>query len=242
MDSQTRAQCLMAFANPSPAPSPTDASIHVEMSMPGASTRLEIAQGQSMATWSHALSRRPSELTAHTDADANDPISLVAEVGYDIDARASAPSAVGFQLERHYSVIREHAWKEISALGVREGEWVRVSLRLSTSRMRYFVAISDDLPGGLRAVDLELADGADLELPKGSSVGSPWFAERDVDDRHARFFSEQVPPGVHEIHYYARATHAGRYAALPAVGELMYGSASVSRTPSATLLVAPAMP
>ena len=242
MDSQTRAQCLMAFANPSPAPSPTDASIHVEMSMPGASTRLEIAQGQSMATWSHALSRRPSELTAHTDADASDPISLVAEVGYDIDARASAPSAVGFQLERHYSVIREHAWKEISALGVREGEWVRVSLRLSTSRMRYFVAISDDLPGGLRAVDLELANATDLELPKGSSVGSPWFAERDVDDRHARFFSEQVPPGVHEIHYYARATHAGRYAALPAVGELMYGNASVSRTRGATITVAPAMP
>lgn len=130
----------------------------------------------------------------------------------------------------------------MSALGVREGEWVRVSLRLPTSRLRYFVAVSDDLPGGLRAVDLELANGADLELPKGSNGGSPWFAERNIDNRHARFFSEQVPPGVHEIHYYARATHAGRYAALPAVGELMYGSASASRTPGATILVAPAIP
>src|SRR5262249_9459941 len=96
--------------------------------------------------------------------------------------------------------------------------------------MRRFVAITDTVPGGLRPADLELAGVSDVELRSLASEGSPYFPAHQIDDRYARFYSEQLPPGDHEICYYARATQHGRYAALPAVAELMYGSASVSRT------------
>ena len=51
----------------------------------------------------------------------------------------------------------------------------------------------------------------------------------------ARFYAEQLPPGTQEVHYYARAAQPGRSAALPAVAELMYGSAGVARTASTVL-------
>jgi uncharacterized protein YfaS (alpha-2-macroglobulin family) len=122
-----------------------------------------------------------------------------------------------------------------NAATIHEGDWVRVTLRLSNHAVRHYVAITDTVAGGLQPTDLELAGVAGLDLRTLGGDGSGYFAARQIDDRFARFYAEQLPPGTQEVHYYARAAHPGRYAALPAVAELMYGSAGVARTASTVL-------
>lgn len=237
LDTQASAQCLMTLVELMPDSFNVDAPVSFDVSVAGVSTQLPLKPGQSTTTWSHDASRLSSPLALRATEGGDSLLSYVARLEYDIDGRQSSPSAIGFLLERRYSVIRDHAWKDIATADLREGDWVRITLRLNTSRMRRFVAISDSVPGGLRPTDLELSGVADAEVIGLASAGSPWFPARQIDDRHARFYSEQLPPGTHEVHYYARATHAGRYASLPAVAELMYGSASVSRTKAATLTI-----
>lgn len=76
-----------------------------------------------------------------------------------------------------------------------------------------------------------------MKLHRLASEGAPYFPAHQNNGWYVKFCSEQLPPGAHEIYYYARATQHGRYAALPAVAELVYGSASVSPTASANIEV-----
>ena len=107
------------------------------------------------------------------------------------------------------------------------------------SSLRRFVAVSDSVAGQLRPTDLERSGVADAELPGLRELGSPWFPARQVDDRNTRFHSEQVPPWKHTIRCRTRATHVGRFAALPAVTEFIYDSASVSGTSAAIIEIVP---
>jgi hypothetical protein len=116
---------------------------------------------------------------------------------------------------------------------------VRITLRLVNHDVRRYVAITDTVVGGLRPTDLNLAGVAGIDVRTLGDRGSAYFAARQVDDRFARFYAEQLPPGTHEMYYYARATHAGRYAALPAVADLMYGESTTARTAPANMEITP---
>jgi uncharacterized protein YfaS (alpha-2-macroglobulin family) len=235
LDTQASAQCLMALVQLQEEISDPDSHVEFEISDEGDSKILKLAPGQSAASWTQEYSLLPAQLNVRSSAAKDSLLSFVANVEYDLDGRHSPSTAVGFLLDRQYSVIRDHAWKDASNVEIHEGEWVRITLKLTTSRLRRFVAVSDIVPGGLRPTDLALSGQTDAEILGIQTSDSPWFPARQVDDRNARFYSEQLPPGTHEINYYTRAAHAGRFAALPAVAELMYGNTSVSRTSSATI-------
>lgn len=237
VDAPSLAQCLMVLSKPEFTRADTTRPVHVDLSVPGLNSQLEIAVGASTASTTLADANGASFLDAHADAEAGHVIGIVATLEYDLDARKSSPSTRGFTLQRRYSVVRNDGWKEATGTTVHEGDWVRVTLRLSTSGWRSFVSVSDETPAGLRAFDLDPFDRTSLELPTGSNLGSPWFDARDIHARHARFVSEKLPPGVHEIQYYARATHAGRYTALPAVAEQTFASAPQSRTAPTTITI-----
>jgi hypothetical protein len=119
---------------------------------------------------------------------------------------------------------------------------VRVTLALHSDALRRYVAVTDTVAGGLRPADLELSGIAGVETRSLSDTGSPYFTERKVDDRYARFYCDQLPAGTHEIRYYARAMQDGRFTAMPAVAELMYGPATVARTAAASIEITPAAP
>lgn len=240
LDTQSMAQCLMALAE-----QPDSAShepLHVDAMLGATRAGLDVAAGDVVASTKLAI---PAGASAplRLDASGDAPLaSFVATLEYDIDGRKAQRSAVGFGLDRRYDVLRGHAWKEVAADAIREGDWVRVTLRLSTNALRRYVAVTDVVPGGLRPTDLQLAGVAGLDLRNAADEGSAWFSARRVDERNARFYAETLPPGSHEIHYYARATHAGHYAALPAVAELMYGTASRAQTAAAAITVGRATP
>jgi hypothetical protein len=159
--------------------------------------------------------------------------------------RAVTPDVRGLIIERWY----ERYDNGQAVTEVREGDLVRVRLRVTVPADREFVAVEDPLPAGLEAVDLGLRTSATLgpfsnaesdEAQRrtaqglGSAYGwsryggmwwggwwSPWEHTELRDDR-AVFFARMLWSGSHTASYIARATTAGRFVRPSAHGEEMY--------------------
>ncbi|MEP6732247.1 MAG: MG2 domain-containing protein [bacterium] len=142
---------------------------------------------------------------------------------------------------------------------VREGELVRVRLRITAPADREFVVIDDALPAGLEAVDLSLRTSASLppfpgaprqrgdmdEGPPGQRwlYGSwdagwwtPWDHKEIRDDR-VLYFARQLWKGSYQASYVARATTAGVFVRPPAQAEEMYNPAVHGRSDGGTFTV-----
>ena len=193
---------------------------------------LRLEPGQPAQHWQRALTsgtaKSSLQLTPRIEGDA--PASYIAEISYREDAREASSTAVGFALARRYEVLRERGWVTIGKETLRDGDWLRITLSLDTGADRYFIAITDAVPGGLRPTDLALSGVAGLDLQKVSDEGSHWFRTRRLDPRAPKFYAEFLPAGRHELHYFARVGNTGDYLAAPAVAELMYGESTRART------------
>ena len=139
------------------------------------------------------------------------------------------------------------------AAEVREGELVRVRLRVTVPNVRDFVAVDDHLPAGLEAVDLSLRTSGtlgpfstdesvqsqarrDREAAAGGFIGSwdsgcwsPWEHSEKRDDR-VTWFARALPTGTYTATYVARATTPGRFIRPPSSAEEMYNAATGGRS------------
>lgn len=237
VDTQTGASCLMALhaLEPSAARSP----VQLRIDHGAGSATLTLPPDGAAQTWS-APAAGALRLTPRIEGDA--PASYRVEYRYGEDARRAQSTAIGFALQREYAVLRDGRWTAVAGQTVRDGEWVRVTLRLDTGADRHFVAITDEVPGGLRPTDLALSGVAGVDVQAVSDTGSYWFRTRRLDARAPKFYAEYLPPGRHEVHYFARVGNAGDYLAPPAVAELMYGETTRARTAAQRLRIVPEAP
>lgn len=237
VDTQTGASCLIALRALGKR-KPEDA-VALEIAHGEQRGALRLEPGQPAQHWQRALTsntaKAPLMLTPRIEGDA--PASYIAEISYREDAREASSTAVGFALARRYEVLRERGWTAVGNETLRDGDWLRVTLTLDTGADRYFVAITDAVPGGLRPTDLALSGVAGLDLQKVSDEGSDWFRTRRLDPRAPKFYAEFLPAGRHEVHYFARVGNTGDYLAAPAVAELMYGESTRARTAAARVAI-----
>ena len=106
---------------------------------------------------------------------------------------------------------------------VRAGDLVRVTVRLGTPKARRDVAVEVPVPAGLEIVDTTLASTASAGGAPDFANGfwSPWSHVERRDDR-LLLFADELPPGIHERSFVARATTPGRFLSRPAQAEEMY--------------------
>lgn len=234
VDSQASAQCLLAAVG-TERRRPGRTASRVTVQGATASTEVILPVEASAASWEASWPHdgTPLRLSA---SGGDGLLGFTGEVSYRVDQRQSKASASGFGIEREYAVLTGGEWKRVDAEAVPDGSWVRVHLGINTSAMRYHVAVVDSVPGGLRPEDLSLDRVAGVEM-RDADLGTPWFENRQLVDTEARFYAERLPPGAHDLYYYARAVHPGDFLALPARAELMYGKASVARTAATRLRV-----
>ena len=225
VDTQTGATCLMALRA---LPKAEGSGVTLEVAHGQARASLALAEGAPRTFTTPATPGAAVQLRGTVPGDA--PASYLVEVRYSEDAREATSTAVGFALERRHAVLRNGAWVPARGQQVREGDWVRVTLVVRTGAERYFVALTDDVPGGLQPTDLTLSGVAGLDLQAVSWEGSGWFATRRLDPVAPKFYARYLPAGTHEVHYFARVGNAGDYLAAPAQAELMYGAATRART------------
>jgi uncharacterized protein YfaS (alpha-2-macroglobulin family) len=145
---------------------------------------------------------------------------------------------------------------------VREGELVRIRLRVTVPAPRDFLAVEDHLPAGLEAVDLSLRTSGtlgpfstqasaeanarrDREAAAGGAIGSwdsgwwsPWEHSEKRDDR-VTWFARALPTGAYTATYVARATTAGRFIRPPSRAEEMYNAATSGGSEGGIFVVTP---
>jgi uncharacterized protein YfaS (alpha-2-macroglobulin family) len=146
------------------------------------------------------------------------------------------------------------------ATEVREGELVRVRLRITVPNQRDFLAVEDPLPAGLEAVDLSLRTSGtlgpfstqasheatarrDREAAAGGAIGSwdsGWwspFEHSEKRDDRVTWFARALGTGTYTVTYVARATTAGRFIRPPSRAEEMYNAATNGRSEGGIFVV-----
>lgn len=238
VDTQTGASCLRALRGERA----NDAiDVAVDATVGARSERLLLRNGEVRA---EAAFDAPTADTLSMAAPTapKSPVAYLARIDYSEDARQAQATAIGFSIERRYEVLRDHKWSPLGDAPLRDGDWVRITLVVSNAKTRHFVAVTDDLPGGLRPVDLALAGVAGVDMDALSSQGDGAFYERKLDPVKPKFYADRLWPGRHEIHYFTRVANSGDYLAAPAVAELMYGEATRARTAADRIRIADPAP
>ena len=235
VDTQSGAICLMALQDAA-RDAGGDVSARVELG--AANGDLTLAAGERNVQWSAPLAHAERLRIAPAPVSSREtPTGFIAELRYEEDARVAQASAIGLSIARRYAVFRDGQWRPLKEGAVREGEWVRITLAIDNSASRRFVAITDQVPGGLRPTDLSLSGVVVRDIERVSDTGSSAFGTRRLDARAPKFYADMLPRGRHEVHYFAIAGNGGDYLAAPAVAEPMYGGAGTARTASTRIRI-----
>lgn len=175
--------------------------------------------------------------------------------------RPVTPDMKGLTVERWYEDFT--TGKPITE--VKEGQLVRVRLRVTVPADRQYVALEDMLPAGLEVVDLSLRTSAaigpfgkmaaklhpatarddDNDELFGQSIQygswdngwwSPWDYKEARDDR-VFYFANELWSGTYSATYLARATTPGTFTKPPAHVEEMYNRALQGRSDGGVFIV-----
>jgi uncharacterized protein YfaS (alpha-2-macroglobulin family) len=153
----------------------------------------------------------------------------------------------GFAISRSYAPFVEGRGGA-AATTFKAGDLVRVTLRLSLTKERRYVAVTDPLPAGFEAVESWFATTATDLARAQDAQGDPdeagwwrwWRGGFDHVERHddrVHLFATRLSEGVHEFSYIARATTAGTFRTAPAHAEEMYQPEVFGRTATSTIEV-----
>ena len=152
----------------------------------------------------------------------------------------------GFVVERNYKGLdnpEDVVQEENGDWTIKAGAKVEVTLTMVASERRYHVALVDQLPAGLEALNPKLKGS-----PAGASKGEVqqshylawwgrWFEHENLRDERVEAFASLVYPGVHTYTYTALATTPGEYVLPPLKAEEMYSPEVFGRTQTARLTV-----
>jgi uncharacterized protein YfaS (alpha-2-macroglobulin family) len=166
------------------------------------------------------------------------------------------PINAGIEIHREYSVERDGQWVMLkSPMQLKRGELVRVDLFVSLPGARNFVVVDDPVPGGLEAVNRDLATASTVDADKGEfdrAGGSWWFRygdwssygvsrwsfyHRELRHDSARFYSEYLPAGNYHLSYTAQAIAPGEFVVMPVHSEEMYDPDIFGKGVAAELVV-----
>jgi uncharacterized protein YfaS (alpha-2-macroglobulin family) len=154
---------------------------------------------------------------------------------------STASRNAGIEVIREYSVKRNGTWTLLAKpVVLKQGELVKVDIFVKLKTPGNFVVVEDPVPGGLEAVNRDLATASEVDsLAESASAvtGSTWWSEKDwitfgstfwsfyhkeLRHRAARFYSEYLPPGHYHLSYVAQAVAAGTFSIPPLHAEEMY--------------------
>ena len=146
----------------------------------------------------------------------------------------------GIRIERAYSSYVENQETE-PATSFKAGDLVRVTLRLTLTKERRYVAVTDPLPAGFEPVESWFASTAASLRRAQDDQGevehdwSAWWRRGGFDhvERHddrVLLFATRLSEGTHEFSYIVRATTAGTFRTAPSRAEEMYEPEVFGRT------------
>ena len=171
-----------------------------------------------------------------------------ARLRYAVDELFQAGLDQGIRIERSYAPYVEDTTGISTGLSgppsttYKAGDLIRVTLTLTLTKERRFVAVTDPLPAGLEPVESWFASTAsglardqDSQSPGDPQSWLSWWEHGGFDhvERHddrVLLFATRLSEGEHSFSYIVRATTAGTYRTAPAHVEEMYEPEVFGRT------------
>lgn len=124
---------------------------------------------------------------------------------------------------------------------VTPGQLVKVQLTVATADNRFYMIVEDQLPGGLEALNESLNTASHIALAYDQEPHYYWqeygYNHKEVHGDRVSFFITELPAEQRTLTYFARATHAGHFVALPAEAYAMYDLAAWGRSASQQVVV-----
>ncbi|HWN86388.1 MAG TPA: hypothetical protein VNN99_14590, partial [Vicinamibacterales bacterium] len=155
----------------------------------------------------------------------------------------------GFAVSRTYAPFVDG---KAGAAGTsfKAGDLVRVTIRLSLTQERRYVAVTDPLPAGFEPVESwfattagDLARAQDDQGAADEDYRFWWqhggFEHVERHDDRVQLFATRLSEGEHEFSYIVRATTAGTFRTAPTHAEEMYEPEVFGRTATTTVEVQP---
>jgi uncharacterized protein YfaS (alpha-2-macroglobulin family) len=119
-----------------------------------------------------------------------------------------------------------------------------VEVRVQVPEDAFFLAVEDYLPGGLEALNEGLSAINEVSMEAwGYESYQPFFWQdygynyKEIRGDRVVFFITSFEKGAHTFTYYARATTAGQFVALPAQAYAMYDLSLWGRSESANVQI-----
>jgi uncharacterized protein YfaS (alpha-2-macroglobulin family) len=162
-------------------------------------------------------------------------------------APPTRPDIKGIVVERWYERYSDGT----PITSIKEGELVRVRMRVTVPTNRQFVAVEDPLPAGLEPIDLRMRTSATLapfvstarqEPQRDGPLWQAWmygswddgwwspWEHNEIRDDRVVYFARMLWKGSYTATYIARATTAGSFVRPPAHAEEMYNPALQGRS------------
>jgi len=170
-----------------------------------------------------------------------------ARLRYSVDQLFQQGLDQGMRVQRSYAPYVENGTRP-SATAFKAGDLVRVTLTLTLTKERRFVAVTDPLPAGFEPVESWFASSAS-ELsraqdrqPGVDQDGWEWWRKGGFDhveryDDRVQLFATRLSEGRHVFTYIVRATTSGTFRTAPAYAEEMYSPEVFGRTATAMVEV-----
>ena len=168
---------------------------------------------------------------------------------YAIDRLFQTGLDQGIRIERSYApyVETDPPVPLPSSTSYKAGDLVRVTLTLTLTKERRFVAVTDPLPAGFEPVESWFATSAARLAQATDDQGSvsgwfSWWQRGGFDhvERHddrVELFATRLSEGAHTFSYVVRATTAGTFRTAPAHAEEMYEPEVFGRTATSVIEV-----
>jgi uncharacterized protein YfaS (alpha-2-macroglobulin family) len=166
---------------------------------------------------------------------------------YDQGASEVQPLDQGLAVQREYLAVDPVTLTSTGQLlqEAKVGEVVQVRIRLTVNGSTRYLVVEDMLPAGLEALDTSLktvtstATGPEMTEADRKDENAYWavWNEAAIRDNAVAIFATELPSGVYEYTYLARATVPGSYNVLPASAYQMYAPEVFGRTGGGVFVV-----
>jgi uncharacterized protein YfaS (alpha-2-macroglobulin family) len=168
-----------------------------------------------------------------------------ARLRYAVDALFQQGMDEGIRISRSYAPYVENGTRP-AATTYKAGDLVRVTLTLSLTKERRFVAVNDPVPAGFEPIESWFATSAASLTKQPDDQGDVetdwmnWYQRGGFDhvERHddrVELFATRLSEGLHTFTYVVRATTAGTFRTAPAHAEEMYEPEVFGRTATAVI-------
>ncbi|MBN8537972.1 MAG: large extracellular alpha-helical protein [Deltaproteobacteria bacterium] len=167
-----------------------------------------------------------TKATAQIERSGTGRLYYSTRVSFALKEEVSQDKNAGIELHREYFLVNKGVATPVQHLvEVKRGDLIKVQLTVAAAAPRFYVVVSDPIPGGFEPVQKQLATTSQVDA-EGDTATSEYgygaFYFQEIKHDFARFYSEYFGGEKTTLVYTMQAIAPGTFSAEPTHAEEMY--------------------